>query len=95
MLSWKEVFVIVLISTILFSLITRYGSKTGYINSTVLFAALLLVSISAARYYMEQNKEQFFFEVSPYKKCSQKGFYGRPLSFDYTLPECETQCNPY
>lgn len=95
MLSWKQISAVVLISTILFSLTSHYGSRTHPAANAAVFALLLLATISAAKYYTDKNKEQFFFEVSPYKKCAYKGFYGRPLSFDYSLPECETQCNPY
>jgi len=95
MISWKQVFAIVIISTILFSLTLHYGARASPAANAAAFAVLLLAIISAAKYYTDKNKEQFFFEVSPYKKCANKGFYGRPLSFDYTLPECETQCNPY
>jgi hypothetical protein len=95
MILWKEIYTLAIVSTILFSLITHYGSDASLASKALVFALALLVISSAAKYYTDKNKEQFFFEVSPYKKCSQKGFYGRPLSFDYTLPECETECNPY
>lgn len=57
---------------------------------TSIITAIAMTAIIAFVSWNRDSEEQFFFEVSPYKKCKNKGFYGRPLSFDYTIndPSC-------
>lgn len=90
-MNWYEIILTVIATTIIFVLLDiTHVSTTPRI---IIFSVSLLVILSLVKMVPpNQNTEGFFFEVSPYKKCPCKGFYGRPLNFDYQLPECETQC---
>jgi len=87
---WTQIFITVLLSTIVFLILSK--TELGQVINATLFATILFIVLVLIKYL--PIKEPFFFEVSPYKKC-QKGFYGRPLTFEYDLPQCEEQCNPY
>lgn len=83
-MSWIQLIIVVLISMIVFAILS--STKLGVIINTSIFTIILAGILIGAKLVGE--KEKFFFEVSPYKKCGQKGFYGRPLTFDYQLPDC-------
>lgn len=87
---WIQIIVTVLLSLIIFLVLSK--TELGMVINATLFAVILFSILVVIKYL--PIKEPFFFEVSPYKKC-EKGFYGRPLSFEYNLPECEEQCNKY
>jgi hypothetical protein len=61
------------------------------------FIILVFAAVAAALVTVLalKSKEQFWMETPPkYKRCA-KGAYGRPLTFEYDLPEIPGKCNPY
>lgn len=94
-MSWTQLAITVVLATVAFIILSR--TEFGLVLNTVVFAVWLTGVLIAAKLapMPDPAKESFFFEAAPYRKCHYKGFYGRPLAFDYQLPECPEQCNPY
>lgn len=90
-MNWYEIILTVIATTIILVLLDITHVPTS--PRIIIFSVSLLVILSLVKMIPpSQNTEGFFFEVSPYKKCPCKGFYGRPLNFDYQLPNCDEDC---
>ena len=91
MISWINLSAIIVVSVTLFVILSIRGSKFGVAMSTAIFTFVLTAILVAMKMTLQKSeKEEFFFKASPHKRCSNKGMIGRPLTFDYELPDCKT-----
>ena len=75
-----------------FATLSALRTWLGITVSTALFALILAVVMVVLKYFVDyKKKEDFRFEVSENIPQCEHGFSGRPLNFEYSIPDCN-QC---
>lgn len=91
MVSWLQVTIVYFILMGIFATVSALRTWLGITVSAALFALVLALVMIALKFIVDYQKEGFHFEVSDNIPQCKTGFSGRPIDFEYTLPDCD-QC---